>query len=325
MVEWTSFRNENRNLFTGHETMNAKLFFKLLPLVLICAFVSGCGRNGGAAAGAGFDIPPSLIDRMRVSYNAERNRMAGSETLDGEEMMALMQLGYDNAPAIAERPRGDMAFADDGRSEEDRRRLWPFDVESFEATLEASLGRDEHGLYRLKDDEGGLFPFNPTMRWINEKMEQWAVQQFDAVFTRVNPAVYAQMTGEPEKTDDEMLMWSIPGNGSEFFAIERNEGAWNLRTYQYLCWDGDDRPTLFAEFYSFPTRKEAVAMRTARKDCRSLHNMAVLYWRHRVFPMQFNPVEIKEMLEIAQRGGVSCAKANLAALTAHIPEANQQQ
>ena len=119
---------------------------------------TGCGRSDGSVEST-FDIPPSLIDRMRVSYNTERNRMAGSETLDGEEMMALMQLGYDNAPAIAERPRGDMAFADDGRSEEGRRRLWPFDVESFEATLEASLGRDEHGLYCLKDDEGGLFPF----------------------------------------------------------------------------------------------------------------------------------------------------------------------
>ena len=51
--------------------------------------------------------------------------------------------------------------------------------------------------------------------------------------------------------------------------------------------------------------------------------MAVLYWRHRVFPMNFDPAEIKEMLEIAQRGGVSCAKGNLAVLDAHIPEAVQ--
>ena len=64
-------------------------------------------------------------------------------------------------------------------------------------------------------------------------------------------------------------------------------------------------------------------MRTARHDVRSLHNMAVLYWRHRVFPMHFNPVEIKEMLEIAQQGGEPCAKGNLEVLGAHIPEAVQ--
>ena len=161
------------------------------------------------------------------------------------------------------------------------------------------------------------------MRWVNESMEQWAVQQLDASFTRVKPDVYAKMTGEPVEADDEILMWSIPGDGSEYFAIERNEGAWNLRTYQYLLWDGDDRPTLFAEFNSFPSRKEAMAMRTARHDPRSLHNMAVLYWRHRVFPMQFNPKEIKEMLEIAQDESVSSAKANLKILRNHIPEVDR--
>ena len=115
------------------------------------------------------------------------------------------------------------------------------------------------------------------MRWINQKMEQWAVRQLDAIFLRVPPAFYAKLIGETAKADEEILMWSIPGDGSEYFAIERNEGAWNLRSDQYLLWDGADRPTLFAEFNSFPTRKEAVAMRTARHDCRSLHNMAVLY------------------------------------------------
>lgn len=120
-------------------------------------------------------------------------------------------------------------------------------------------------------------------------------------------------------------MWAIPGDGDEYFAIEGSDGAWNLRSYQYILWDGEDNPTLYAEFYSFPNRKEAVAMRTARHDVRSLHNMAVLYWRHRIFPMQFNSEEIKEMLEIARRAKVSCAKANLQVLSAHIPEANQER
>ena len=303
--------------------------FKGTPILAVTAaigflcFSTGCGRNDSVDKPA-FDIPPSLVDRMRVSYNSVRNKMSGgSETLDGEEMMALMQLGYDNAPAIAQRPRGEMVFVDDGLKEEDRRRLWPFEVESFESTLEASLVRDEDGLYRKKDDDGDLFPFNPTMRWVNESMEQWAVRQLDAAFPRVKSDVYAKMIGDSVDADEEILMWSIPGNGGEYFAIERNEGAWNLRSYQYLLWDGADRPTLFAEFNSFPSRNEAVAMRTARNDSRSLHNMAVLYWRHRVFPMQFNPEEIKAMLEIAQREKVPCAKENLNVLRTHIPEVDQ--
>ena len=299
--------------------MNAKTVLHLIPL--LCALVAGCGRVGSVAE-PGFDIPASLVDRMRVSYNLVRNKMTGGpENLDGEELMALMMLGYGNAPEIAERLRGEMVFTDDGLSEEERRELWPFDVEAFEATLEAELVRDEKGLYLKKAEEGDTFPFNPTMRWVNAEMEQWAVAQLDAAFTRMAPGVHAEMIGEPEEEGEEVPMWAIPGDGDEYFAIEGSDGAWNLRSYQYLIWDGKDSPTLFAEFYSFPSRKEAVAMRMARHDSRSLHNMAVLYWRHRVFPMQFNPEEIKKMLEIAQQDGVSCAKANLEVLNAHIPEA----
>lgn len=291
-----------------------------IAFTTVCVLSSGCGRNGFSGK-SDFDMPPSLIDRMRVSYNCDRARRTGSaETLDGEEMMALMQLGYDKAYEIAARPRGDMVFADDGRNEEERRKLWPFDVESFEATLEKSLGIDEHGLICLKDEEGELFPFNPSMRAVNEKMEQWAIRQLDASFPRVKSAVYAKMKGEPVKEGEAVMMWAIPGDGGEYFAIERRDGAWNLRSYLYLLWDGEEQPTLFAEFNSFPNRKEAVAMRTARHDSQSLHNMAVLYWRHRIFPMQFDPKEIKQMLEIAQQEGVSCAKKNLKVLRDHIPE-----
>lgn len=297
-----------------------------LGAIACAVFVAaGCGR-GGAGGEAEFDIPASLIDRMRVSYNLVRNKMTGgAENLDGEEMMALMMLGYGNAPEIAERPRGEMVFADDGLGEEERRELWPFDVEAFEATLEAELVRDEKGLYLKKDEEGDTAPFNPTMRWVNAELEQWAVAQLDAAFTRMAPGVHAEMTGEPEEEGEEIPMWAIPGDGGEYFAIERSDGAWAVRSYQYVLWDGKGKPTLFGEFHSFPSRKEAVAMRTARHDVRSLNNMAVLYWRHRVFPMNFDPAEIKEMLGIAQRMGVPCAKGNLAVLSAHIPEVDQER
>ncbi len=298
-------------------------FKHLIAAAALGALLSGCGR-GAKVAGSDFDIPPSLIHRMEVDYNANRNKMTGmTGTLDGNEMMALMKLGYAEAWKIAERPRGEMAFVDDGLDEEERRKLWPFDVEPFEKTLEAKLGRDEHGLPCMKDNEGSLFPFNPTMRAINEQMEHWAVRQLDAVFTRLDAGTYAKMTGEPENGDDEVLAWVVSRDGNEYFAMERGDGAWNLRSYMFLLWDGREKPTLYAEFDSFPTRKEAVAVRTSRHDCRGLHNMAVLYWRHQVFPLQFDPREIQKMLQIAQRGGVDCAKANLAVLKAHIPEVDQ--
>ena len=299
--------------------MNVKIAFRILSPILLLTFLVGCGRKDNAEMSA-FDMPPSLVDRMRTSYNEVRNRKLGADgLLDGEEMMALMRLGYENATEIAGKPRGEMTFADDGRSEEERRKLWPFDVEAFEAKLEASLVRDEDGLYLLKDEDGELSPFNPTMRWVNAEMEKWAVQQLDLHFTRVKPDVHAKMTGEPAKAGEEIMTWAISPDGDEFFSIEENDGAWNLRSYQYIIWDGKDSPMVFAEFNSFPSRKEAVAMRTGRQDGRSLNNLAVLLWSHRIFPMQFDPGEIKWLLEVAQSKGVSCAKANLDVLHAHIP------
>ena len=314
-----------------------KLTSSIITLFLLCVLLAGCGRKASVAetdsgipaasvVESDFDIPPSLVDRMRNSYNIVRNKKLGlTNLLDGEEMMALLQLGYENGAAIAERPRGEMVFSDDGQTEEERRRIWPFDVEAFEATLKASLVQDEDGLYQLKEEDGELSAFNPTMRWLNAKMEEWAVKQLDAVFTRVKPDVYAKMTGESPKEDEEIMTWALSEDGDEFFSIEENDGAWNLRSYQFIIWDGKDSPLLFAEFNSFPSRKEAVAMRMARQDCRSLNNLAVLYWRHRVFQTSFNPGEIKDLLEIAQRNNVACAKANLEVLYSHIPELKQQQ
>ncbi len=299
--------------------MNATLVFRLFCPLFLCVLLAGCGRNDTVQE-ADFDIPPSLYDRMRVSYNIVRNQQLGmSGELDGEEMIALMAMGNRDAASVANGPRGEMTFVHDGRSDEERRRLWPFDVEAFEAKLEASLVRDEKGLYRKKDDDGELFAFNPTMRAVNAEMEQWAIGQLDAVFKRVTPDQYEKMCGEPPKAGEEILIWAISNDGKEFFSIERREGAWELRSYQYIRWDGKERPLVYVEFHSFPNRKEAVAMLTALHDVRSLNNLAVLYWRHRVFPLQFNPVEIKDMLEVAKKEGVACAKANLAVLKAHLP------
>ena len=303
--------------------MNLKTAFSLLSPILLLTLIAGCERNETAVKSA-FDIPPSLIDRMRTSYNNVRNKTLGvSASFDGEEMVALLKLGYENATEIAEKPRGEMSFADDGRSEEERRKLWPFDVEAFEAKLEASLVQDKEGLYLLKDEDGELTPFNPTMRWVNAEMEKWAVQQLDAHFTRVKPDVHAKITGKPVNADEEIMMWTLAPDGDEYFSIEESDGAWTPRSYQYIIWNGKDTPMICAEFNSFPSQKEAVTMRTGLQDSRSLNNLAVLYWRHRVFPLQFDPGEIKWLLEVAQSKGVACATENMNVLHAHIPEVKE--
>lgn len=75
--------------------MNAKAFLHFLPL--LCTFVAGCGGNDTIGESV-FDIPPSIVDRMRVCYNSNRNKLTGSAaSLDGDQMMALMHLGYGGA------------------------------------------------------------------------------------------------------------------------------------------------------------------------------------------------------------------------------------
>ena len=77
--------------------MNVKIAFRILSPILLLTFLVGCGRKDNAEMSA-FDMPPSLVDRMRTSYNEVRNKKLGADgLLDGEEMMALMRLGYENA------------------------------------------------------------------------------------------------------------------------------------------------------------------------------------------------------------------------------------
>ena len=306
-----------------------------LAISVLLMVSAGCGKNAAESQG-GFDIPPSLIYRMSQAYNESRNKMMKIEgLLDGEEMVALMQQGFRNGYEIAARPRGDMVFADDGIGDEERKKLWPFDVESFEATLEAQMGRDENGLFgRKSEGDNELEACNPTFRWINAEMEEWAVKQLDAAFPRMDNEIFSTMFGEEdddgeegdeedrEKTKEDNLAWIIAKNRGqiECFRITRCDGAWANREYHYFLWNGKDNPSLYASFDSFPNRKEAATMRAWRTNPAALNNLAVLYWRHRIFRLGFDPAEIRAMLELAARDGVSCAKQNISVLLAHIPE-----
>lgn len=303
--------------------MNARSVFAPM-LAMLLAAAAGCGRHP-AESRSDFDIPPSLVFRMYGAHNAARDRTSGIEgSFDGEEMMALMMQGFAAAPEIASRPRGAMSFADDGLTDEQREAFWPFDVEGFEATLEARLERDENGLFRLEDGDGDLLPSNPTIRLINREIETWAIERLDAAFERVDAETYAEVMG-PEENPEESPAWLIRDNGgeAEYFSIKRSDGAWEGREYAFLLQDGGENPFCLAEFDSFPNRKEAAAARLCRMDPRSLNNLAVLWWRHRIFRLMLDPGQIRFLLAKASEAGVAQAGENLAVLMEHIPESEE--
>ena len=336
------------------------LVVALAPVAAICnaaddgtQVAQSATTNANAAAASKqempFDIPPSLVYRMTMAHNAARNRQLKSK-IDAEELWALAQKdsGFTNAHIIAERPRGEMKFCDDLLSEKEREELWPFDVEAFEKQLEAKMVRDREGRFRLvrkcldevaktndlfspvptlkaahlelRDDE--LEASNPTIRWVNHEIEQWAIKQLDSKFKRMDDNAYCKMTGE-EKAPDGVLAWKLGSFGEqagEYFVVQQSDGAWKAREYTYILWDGGKKVVPVASFDSFPNRKEAAAMRIYVCDIAAIHNLAVLEWRHRVNRLSMEPRRIKRMLEVSKEKDVPTADGNLKVLQDHIPE-----
>ncbi len=277
-----------------------------------------------------FDIPPSLVVRMQNAYSVVRDKSLNiTNNFDGEEVFGLSQCGFSNAVEIASRPRGEMKFCYDLLTEDERAKIWPFDVESFEAELESMMVCDDEGLYRLKPEfaekagglkEDGLVAVNPTIRWVNHEMEQWAIQQMDAKFSRIDEKTFRKISGE-ETIPEEIVAWTM--GDEEYFMIVRSDGAWNSRDYMYVLWrDGDD-PCLVASLDSFPNRKEGVAIRGWRYESICVNNVAVLEWQHRSRRLAMNPWIIAHGLAISAEDGLTIAEYNLKVLLDHMPELNE--
>ena len=279
-----------------------------------------------------FDMPASLVHRMQTACSAVRNRNLKTN-IDAEELFSLSEKdsGLTNAYVIATRPRGKMIFCDDQLSAKEREEVWPFNVEEFEKSLEKMMARDKDGLYRLKGEyskyaaptnDDGLVAVNPTMRWINKQIEEWAIKELDKRFKRMSEKDICKMF-KINKLPKGTLVWvldKLGENGCECFAIEQCDGAWNNRNYIYTLWDGADRVHTVAVFNSFPNRKEGSTIRAYICDVASIHNLAVLEWEHRIFRTSMNPFRIKKQLEISAEKEVPAAKANLKIVRAHIPE-----
>lgn len=173
-----------------------------------------------------FDIPPSLMFRMQRAYNKARDRHFGiTGDFDGEELYGLAREQVANAEAIAIRPRGEMKFCYDCLTDEERAAIWPFDVEAFEAELERKMVLDQEGFYRLKPgvtdlpvNEDGLVAVNPTMRWVSKEIEQWAVKELDARYSRMEEEEFCRIM-EVGAMSEDVKAWAM--GEDEIFIIEQ--------------------------------------------------------------------------------------------------------
>lgn len=304
---------------------------KMMMVCCVAVLLCGCGAEPpkkGCVEGQNvdFDIPKSLLTRMYEAHNAARDVSFNiTNAFDAEEMFGLANCGMANADEIVARPRGEMKFCDDLLTEEERAEIWPFDVEAFEAELEAKMVRDGGSLYRLRPEtaeegavkEDGLVASNPTIRWVNHEMEQWATEQMDAKFNRMGEETFCKMFGE-ESMPEDFVAWDM--GEEEYFMIIQRDGAWNSRDYIFVLWrDGED-PCVVASLDSFPNRKEGVAIRGWRYESICVNNVAVLDWQHRSRRLSMNPWVIAKGLAIAAEDGVTVAEYNLKVLLDHIPE-----
>lgn len=309
---------------------------------LMAAVLSGCCRltrpRKPLNLDREFDIPPSLVWRMYQAHSAVRGRQLRENNavygkqFDVDEMLGLFAHGFTNAEEIAARPRGEMTLCNDMLTEDMRKTLWPFDVEAFEAELESKMVRDGECLFRkrhepdenLPTDANGLVAPNPTIRWVNDEIERWAISQLDTKCTRMNDEMFRKAAGH-NAIPEGWLVWMLAdlGDVRECFAIAHGDGAWNPRYYMELMCD-DEGMTIIASFDSFPNRREAAAMRIFGGSVYAVHNLAVLEWKHRNFRIGMDPKRIKRCLEEAKRQNVSPAETNLKVLHDHIPEVEEE-
>lgn len=259
----------------------------------------------------------------RARDKAIRKDVDATYTSDTLELWALATIfKMENAEEISKRPRREMSLVDDLNSDAERKELWPFDIEAFEAQLEAQMVRGDDGCFCRREENGDLRPSNPTIRWVNAEIAKWAISALDSKYQRMPPAIFCKMSGDetmPEGT------WAWQLDRLYYLVLAEREGAWNPRDYMIVLWNGSDDPFPVAVFDSFPNAKEATAALCLFSNAASHNNLAVLAWRHQIDRMRMDPWLIRRMLEEAAKAQVPTAEGNLAVLKEHIPEVFQEQ
>ena len=274
-----------------------------------------------------FSIPPTLTERM-MTAGLNLSLHESSITNDILEESALRfqstegPATWSNATEIAMRPRGEMTLANDGLNEKELSAIWPFEIESFEKELERRMAIDTNGLYRLRKNTNQrqmesceFWDGERTMRYVNWEIEAWAIEKLNQVWPRMSQADFNEMTGE--KMPEGTLVWKIDDDW--YFAIERtNEQPFDWRRYVFV--HRLDKLTPLANFYSFPSKKEAATVLPHRESPAAANNLAVLMWRHQCDRTEMRPELIKRLLDLAKEDGLSVAAENLDILRQHIPE-----
>ena len=203
-----------------------------------------------------------------------------------------------------------MKYCGDNLTEEERRKEWPFDVEAFENGLAEKIVRDECGLYRVKGDcndydegttDDGNLAVNPSIRWVNRKMEAWATNVLDAAYRRLSKYEMVRLLDEKSVTDG-TFGWIVGTN--EYFIVQRvdEDHAFESRDYIYMRRDGDGKPKIAATFNSLPTSWAMHAVRSNMDaDDTGQNNVAALMWNGVIDRGVDNFAKVKEILELTEQ------------------------
>ncbi len=213
-----------------------------------------------------------------------------------------------------------MRYCDDGLTDEVRLRSWPFDVGAFENGLSQKMVCDKYGLYRVRrehDDYGegvvddGNVAINPSIRWMNRKMEEWATNALDVAYSRLAQDALVKMLGS-ESINDGTFCWVVGTN--EFFVIQKvdEDHAFESRDYIYMRLDGDGEPLIAATFSSMPDARTMSAVRSCiARNPDGRCNMAALMWNGVVDRGEKDVGIIRLLLELAKQAGIAVAAENL--------------
>ena len=209
--------------------------------------------------------------------------------------------------------------ADDG-DETGKIASWPFDVEAFEADLMGKMGRDEYGLYCVKGEfndygegttEDGYVAINPSFRWVNRKMEEWATNVLDVAYRRLANDEAVKMLGAG-CVNAGTFCWNIGTN--EYFVIQRidEDYRFEARDYIFMRWNGTDAPLIAATFNSMPTPDAMVSVRACiAGNSVGRNNLAALMWNKVADRGEADCDVIRCLLDAAKSAGVPEARENL--------------
>ena len=285
-----------------------------LHSTMVNELLHGGGGQVATPCEAGTGMPTAtelpLLTRMLEAYDAWE--------------AARLDLSNTNAVATATRrriaSRKYMKYGDDGLTEEGRHKAWPFDVEAFERSLAEKVVCDECGLYRVKGDcndydegtaDDGSVAVNPSIRWVNRKMEAWATNALDAAYRRLSRDEAVRLLDAKSVTDG-TFGWAVGTN--EYFIIQRNDEdhAFEARDYIYMRRDGAGKPKIAVSFNSMPNSKAMYAVRSCMDaDDMGQNNVAALMWNGVLNRGEDNGVKIRSLLEMAGELEVVIKNLNL--------------